>query len=108
MKKEYFYIYVIKEGEAYHQKINYCDLLYVQALGDYVKIYTNLDYYVVHQTLKETVEKLNNILYRNHRSYAVNFYNIDIVNKHDIIIGKYEIPIGEDYKKELLNILYSK
>lgn len=105
--KNYFFIYTIKEGEGYHQRIDFCDLLYIQAMGDYVKIYTKTDYYVVHTTLGDITEKHNTILYRNHRSYSVNIHNIDIINKHDIILGKYEIPIGEQYKKELLEKLYS-
>lgn len=104
--KEYFFIYTIKEGKGFHQKIKYSDLLYAQAMGDYVKIYTKNDYYIVHETLKKFTERLKNVLYRNHRSYSVNTNNIEIVNKYDIIIGNVEIPIGEDYKKELLEILY--
>lgn len=106
MDKQYFFIYTIKEGEGYHQRIDYSDLLYIQAMGDYVKICTKTTHYIVHTTLGEMTEKHNKILYRNHRSYSVNFNNIDIVNKHDIVIGKHEIPIGEQYKKELLEILY--
>ncbi len=107
MQKKYFFIYTIKENEGYHLKINFCDLLYIQAMGDYIKIYTKTEYYVVHQTLKEITEKLSCILYRNHRSYSVNIHNIDIINKYDVIVGKYEIPIGDEYKKKLLDILYS-
>ena len=108
MNKDHFFIYITKEGEGYHLRIDYSDLLYVQAMGDYIKIYTKKDYYVVHQSLGEITEKLKHILYRNHRSYSVNIYNIDIVNKHDILIGKFEIPIGEQYKRGLLEILYKQ
>lgn len=105
--KECFFIYTIKESEGYHLKINYSELLYIQAMGDYVKVYTKNDYYIVHKTLTKITEELSDILYRNHRSYSVNIHNIDIVNKHDVIVGKYEIPIGEQYKKGLINILYT-
>lgn len=105
--KSYFFIYIVKENEGYHLKINYSDLLFIQALGDYIKVYTRSEHYVVHKTLSKITEELSTILYRNHRSYSVNIHNIDIVNKHDIIIGKHQIPIGEQNKKELLNILYS-
>lgn len=104
--RDYFFIYEVKEGEGYHIKVNHSDLLYVQAKGDYVNIVTRQTHYVVHETLKDFTERVGEILYRNHRSYSVNVQNIDIVNKNDIFVGKYEIPIGEPYKKDLINLLY--
>lgn len=105
--KDYFFIYEVKESEGFHIKVNTADLLYIKALGDYVQIITKTKHYTVHETLKNITQRLGSIMYRNHRSYSVNIHNIDLVSKQDVHIGRFEIPIGEQYRKELLNLLYN-
>lgn len=106
--KDRFFIYTIKEGEGFHFRIKHSELLYIRAKGDYVFIKTKNTGYTVHKTLKQITEELSEVLYRNHRSYSVNIQHIEFLDKTDLYIGEEKIPIGEEYRKELLNILYNK
>lgn len=98
------YIFVRSNSQLVKIKIN--DILYIQALGDYVNIFTSNSRNTVHITLKGIEEKLSSKkFYRLHRSYIIAVDHIDRVEEGNAFIGKHPVPIGEQYKKELLKKL---
>jgi two-component system, LytTR family, response regulator len=95
--------YIFVRSNSVLAKIKLNDILYVQAYGDYVKIFTKEKQNLVHCTLKSIEEKLaSGKFYRLHRSYIIAIDHIDKIEENDAYIGKQAIPIGEQYKKELL------
>ena len=97
--KEYMFV----RSNSVLTKIKINDITYIQALGDYVNIYTTDSRYTVHITLKAIEEKLpEEKFYRLHRSYLIALDHIDKVEEGTAFIGKHPVPIGEQYKKELL------
>jgi two-component system, LytTR family, response regulator len=99
--KDKEYIFVRSNSVLTKIKIN--DIIYIQALGDYVNIFTHDNRYTVHITLKGIEEKLSaGKFYRLHRSYLVALDHVDKVEEGTAYIGKHPIPIGEQFKKELL------
>ena len=97
--KEYMFV----RSNSILTKIKINDITYIQALGDYVNIYTHDNRYTVHITLKGMEEKLpEDKFYRLHRSYLIALDHIDKVEEGTAFIGKHPVPIGEQYKKELL------
>ncbi|MDQ3046942.1 MAG: LytTR family DNA-binding domain-containing protein [Bacteroidota bacterium] len=87
-------------------KIKISDIIYVQALGDYVNIFTTDKRFTVHITLKGIEEKLGlGRFYRLHRSYLVSLDHVDGIEEGTAYVGKYPLPIGEQFKKELLKRL---
>lgn len=88
-------------------KINLKDLLYVEALADYVMIYTaSGNRHVVHSTMKGVEKKLNSGEFvRVHRSFIVNIEKIEAIEDLSIIINKKLIPIGASYKDNFLKKL---
>lgn len=97
--KEYMFV----RSNSVLTKIKINDITYLQALGDYVNIYTSDNRYTVHMTLKGMEEKLpEGKFYRLHRSYLIALDHIDKVEEGNAFIGKHPVPIGEQYKKELL------
>lgn len=97
--KEYMFV----RSNSVLTKIKIKDITYIQALGDYVNIYTIDSRYTVHITLKGMEEKLpEDKFYRLHRSYLIALDHIDKVEEGTAFIGKHPVPIGEQYKKELL------
>ena len=95
--------YIFVRSNSVLAKIKLNDIQYVQAYGDYVKIFTKEKQNLVHCTLKSIEEKLASTkFYRLHRSYIVAVDHIEKIEENDAYIGKQPIPIGEQYKKELL------
>jgi DNA-binding LytR/AlgR family response regulator len=87
-------------------KIRIDDIKYIQALGDYVNIFTDNKRYTVHITLKGIEEKLpREKFYRLHRSYITSLNHIDNIEESTAYIGKHPLPIGEQFKKDLLKKL---
>jgi DNA-binding LytR/AlgR family response regulator len=87
-------------------KINLKDILYVEGLKDYVKIYVSEKPIVTQMSMKALEEKLpSHDFIRVHRSFIVAFNKIDYVQKHMLTIGKKEIPISEHYRDELFKII---
>ena len=80
------------------------DILYIEGCKDYVKILTAGKKYVIYQTLKATLEKLNqNIFLQSHRSYIVNKRHVtQIAQDTLILVDETFVPIGPSYKKELI------
>jgi two-component system, LytTR family, response regulator len=95
--------YIFVRSNSVLTKIKVCDINYIQALGDYVNIFTREKRYTAHITLKGIEEKLPaDKFYRLHRSFLVSLDCVDGVEEGTAYIGSHPIPIGKQFKKELL------
>jgi len=85
------------------------DILFLEAMGDYVKVFTHQKFHAAHTTLKNVEEKLpSNKFLRTHRSYIVALNKIDKIEEGVIIIDSKTIPVADAYRSILnkrLNIL---
>jgi len=95
------FVFFKSDKKIYRIDLN--DLLYVEALKDYVKIVTTHGTKLVLQTLKHWQKILPSKLFqRAHKSYIVNLKQIDNINGNIISIRDKEIPIGRHYREDLL------
>lgn len=85
------------------------DLLYAEAMGDYVKLYTPAKFYAVHTTLKAVEERLPaGKFLRVHRSYIVAVGKIETIQDGALIINGKSLPVADAYRSALnkrMNIL---
>ncbi|MEX6689405.1 LytTR family DNA-binding domain-containing protein [Danxiaibacter flavus] len=83
------------------------EILFVEALGDYVKFVTeNNKYHLSLTTLKSIEEKLNgDIFLKVHRSYIINTKKINDIEDNSIVIGKHVIPISKSHRKRVMDKL---
>ncbi len=82
-------------------KVNLNDLLYVEALGDYVKIYTTERMIVSYQSLKHIESILLPAKYpRVHKSYVISLSKVEMIEGNQVRIKDKFIPIGSNYKME--------
>jgi len=104
IKKDKEYIFARSNNILAKIRIN--EIKYIQAMGDYVNIFTDEKRYTVHITLKGIEEKLPpDKFYRLHRSYITSLNHIDNIEESTAYIGKHPLPIGEQFKKDLLKKL---
>jgi len=84
-------------------RIDLEELLYIEAVKDYVKIVTSNGSHLILQTLKhwETILP-RQIFQRAHKSFIVNLKKIDNIYGNIIKLGDKEIPIGRHYREDLL------
>ncbi len=79
---------------------------YVEAYGDYVNIYTPNRKYTIHSTMKSMEKKLNDERFmRVHRSYIVNIELIESIDENILFLQQQLIPVGGNYKGQLLQRL---
>jgi DNA-binding LytR/AlgR family response regulator len=101
--------FVFVKDNGVLKKINVDDILYLEAMGDYVKVYTGQRFHVLHATLKSIEEKLPQSKFvRVHRSYIVSLNKTDFIQDGAITIGKASVPIADTYRSQLnrrLNLL---
>lgn len=83
-------------------RIDFADILYVEAMGDYVIFHTHDKKYVVHLTMKGVEESLPpDRFLRVHRSYIVALEKIDNMVQNSLQVEKHIIPVSETYKSVL-------
>lgn len=88
------------------RRINKADILFIEAMGDYVKIHTPQKYFAVHSTLKKMEDRLSTPGFiKVHRSYIVAVDKIDQLKDGTIIIGDKSIPVSDAYRALLNNRL---
>ena len=88
------------------KKIMMDDLLWLEAMGDYVKVFHRENgkekFNAIHTTLKALEEKLPTAKFqRVHRSYVVAVSKIDFIEEGAINIGKKVIPVADAYRNIL-------
>ena len=88
-------------------ELKYDDILWIEALENYVVFVTFKEKHMVHFTMKALDRKLPaNRFIRVHRSYIVNIKNINVIEDNTIIFntseGPKSVPIGKSYRDNLL------
>lgn len=91
------------------RRLSFDDILYAEAMGDYVKLHTPQKFFAVHTTLKAVEERLPASRFaRVHRSYLVSISKIDTIQDGALIIHGKPVPVADAYRAALnkkMNIL---
>jgi len=92
-----------------HQKVCFTDILYVQGMRDYLRIFTTTSNIMVLQSFQELEESLpKNMFYRVHKSYLVSISKIEAIEKKRIYINNQIIPISDSYYDDFMVYLKNK
>jgi DNA-binding LytR/AlgR family response regulator len=97
----------IKKGPSL-VKLKLKDIVYIEALENYVTLNTNHEKFTIHFTMKAIENQLpSGIFIRVHRSFIINKSMIQTIkeNSLDLIVGgeKKNIPVGKSFRDILLN-----
>lgn len=97
----------IKKGSSL-VKLKLREIVYVEALENYVTLNTGADKYTIHFTMKAIESQLpSGVFIRVHRSYIINKKMIQAIkeNSLDIMVGTAikNIPVGKSFRDNLLN-----
>ena len=86
------------------KRIKLTDILYLEADGSYVKIFTKERLYTERGTLTEIEERYDSYFIRVHRSFLVNTDKIDEYNSKEVYVNGKAIPISRSYKDLLTKL----
>lgn len=103
--------YMFVKADYQLHRIEYSDILYLEGLKDYIKLYTKglAQPIVFHATMKSAEEKLPSELFvRVHRSYIVSREKIKTIERDHILFGHKRIPISKQYKSAFHEFIKKK
>lgn len=90
------------KGDKKHHQIDLNDLLFIEAYGNYTKLFLVDEMIISHEKIShyETVLDHNNFL-RVHKSFIVAVDKIKFIEGNRIIIHEHKVPIGQTYKSSV-------
>jgi DNA-binding LytR/AlgR family response regulator len=101
--------YIFVKSDYQMVKINLKDILYIEGLDDYIKIYLPHRSVLTLMTLKTITQKLpGKEFLRVHRSYIVPISKIENVSKSKVRVADREIPIGVSYSESFFSAMENK
>ena len=90
------------------RRINFDDILYIEGLKDYVKVYLRNEPkpLLTISSMKQIEAKLPVTRFmRVHRSFIVNLSRIETIERFRIVFGKVYIPVSDQYKDKFQEYL---
>ena len=91
------------------EKITMLDVLYIEAMANYVIIHTRQKKYITYLTFSGIEEQLPSQLFiRIHKSYLVALSAIQTIDGNDVIIGSIRIPLSKNHRNEVMARIESK
>lgn len=93
---------IIKADKKLHQ-VKFIDILFVEALGDYIKIHLKNKTLVTYKTLSKIKSELpESSFLQVHKSYVINKNCIDYIEGNQVLIQTHKIPLGQKFKTDFL------
>lgn len=87
-------------------KVMHKDILFVESMQNYVRVFTENDCYITLVPLKKVLEVLpKNQFIQVHKSYVIAKNKVEAIVGNQIIIKENQIPISRNLKEEVVDIL---
>jgi DNA-binding LytR/AlgR family response regulator len=95
------YIFIKTDNKL--EKINFADILFIEAMENYAAIYLPGKKHVTHSTLKALSERLpaENFI-QPHKSYIVNINAIQSIEGNILHLSTYQVPVSKYQKEEVM------
>jgi DNA-binding LytR/AlgR family response regulator len=95
--------YIFVKADSKLEKINFSKILFIEALENYVAIYTIEKKIITHLTLKMLQEKLPpGAFIQPHKSYVVAIGKINSIEGNILHVLHYQVPISKYQKEEIM------
>ena len=101
---DHFFIKV--EGRL--EKVLFNEIIFAEALENYVAVYTHSKKMLTHATLKSFQQSLPDYFVQPHKSYLVNINHITAVEGNMLCCHKYQVPISKYQKEEVMEKIVNR
>lgn len=102
-KNEPLFLFVkTSEGQI---RVDFSDLLYCEAQGNYVTFQLEKEKIISRMTLAETEKQLPSYFIRTHRSFLANRNHISRVERHQLWLKGFQVPISSSYSDQVRDYL---
>lgn len=96
--------YIFVKSDYKILRINFSDILYIEGLKDYVKIYlSSSPKPILSLTSMRAIEQTLPAarFYRVHRSFIVNMQKVQVFERGQIVFGEKILPVSDSYKERV-------
>jgi DNA-binding LytR/AlgR family response regulator len=91
------------------EKLVMADVIYIEAMANYVIIHTRQKKYVTYLTFSGIEEQLPvNIFVRIHKSYLVAIPEIQTIDGNEVITNLKRLPMSKNYRNDVMNKIESR
>lgn len=98
--------YIALVADKKTHKVNFHDIEFVEAMGDYAKVKMKDKTLIVHQTLQRLGEQLPQATFRRiHKSFIISMNKLEYVEGNMAVVSAQKIPIGQTYRGEFMDSL---
>ena len=98
--------FVLLRSDKKFYKVQVSEITHLEAMGDYVKVFYDKSFIIVHDTLQNLIEEIRSEeIFRVHRSWAVSLKYISYLEGNTVKIGDREIPVGKSFREEFLKVI---
>ena len=95
--------YFVVRADYQYIKVKYSDILFIQAMEDFVKIQTVSECHIPMLSLKFIEENMpSSNFMKVHRSFLVNLDNINSLDTNEIKIRNHTVPIGQSFRDKVI------
>lgn len=98
--------FIFLKADKKHYKVGLDEILYLESLGDYVIAFTSGQKIVTKERISHLAEQLpTDRFLQIHRSYIVSVDKIDTVGPGFVEIGKKKLPVGRNFRSQLIKLM---
>lgn len=88
----------VKDYDNKKVKLNYKDILFIKAEGNFCHIQCQQEHYMIRISLAHFGQELDEQFVQVHKSFIVNKVHVEKIASNHMVIIKQEIPIGRKYR----------
>jgi len=100
--------HIMVRANKKNYRINFDEIIYLEAQGDYVRFITEEQSLMVHGTMKEFIEQLpRNKFERIHKSYVISLGKVVYLEGNQVKLGEHKLPVSLSYRDGLMKKLNS-
>jgi DNA-binding LytR/AlgR family response regulator len=98
--------HIMVRANKKNYRINFDEIIYLEAQGDYVRFVTNDQVLMVHGTLKEYIEQLSSKQFvRIHKSYVIALGKVVYIEGNLVKLDEHKLPVSLSFKETLMEKL---
>ncbi|HKI90330.1 MAG TPA: LytTR family DNA-binding domain-containing protein [Draconibacterium sp.] len=95
--------HIMVRANKKNYRIDFDEILFLEAHGDYVKFVTTDKLLMVHGRMKDFISQLpEKDFERIHKSYVISLSKVDYVEGNIVKVGDNKLPVSINYKEQLL------
>ena len=94
------------KGDKQYHRLRTNEIIYIEAYGNYTKVYLPTGMILTHASVSYYAEKLGEPTFlRVHKSFLVAMDKIDRISGNRLFLGEYEVPIGQTYRQKVMGLI---